>query len=389
MAKIQTININKDVILMNNKPNGKLLYQTVKDYIVDKINKNEYKASEAIPAERELCKILDVSRYTVRKAIKELVKEGYLYRVQGNGTFVFDREHHHLQSNNFIGVILPQCKYEMEINILKGVQDILRENNYGLVFMDSENDYKIEAETIQTLKSEGAAGLIIEAAENQKDSTAISDLKSENFPFVLVDRQLRDCETDCVLSDNIEAGYQAAEYLIRLGHEKIAFIKHTSVHTSTIVDRIRGYRNALLDYGIDFESVYTLDAGELFIEEDNLMKFNPEIINSLTEYLKGNGITAVITINDFTALDVFKICREADIKVPDQLSVISFDDLDIIKRLEVPLSTVAQPSRKIGRKAAEILVEKIKESGNEDRDYYTQIFYRTKLIERSSCKDLK
>ena len=218
------------------------LYRQVEEFLLAKIKSDEYRPGDVIPPERELCKELDVSRFTVRKAIQELVYKGYLYRVQGNGTFVYSKTvtGRSRKGSRRIGVILDYCDKELESKMLNGVEEALQEEQYSMIYMSSGNDYQREAQNIWQMKDEGVDGLIILPAEDQKDSTVIFDLKTEGFPFVLIDRRLQDCETDCVMSDNIDGGYRATEHLIKLGHERIALVK--TVHTN---QQYRGPHNRL------------------------------------------------------------------------------------------------------------------------------------------------
>ncbi len=360
---------------------NKLLYQRVADFILQKINEGIYQPGELIPPERELCKSLEVSRYTVRKAIQQLVQAGFLYRVQGNGTFVFDKKEIYHKKSDFVGVSLPSCDTEMEMKLLNGIQRGLQDVQYKMTFIDSRDDYKTEAENIQFLKNEGVAGLIIMPAEDQKDSTAISDLKEEAFPFVLIDRRLQDCETDCIMSDNIDGGYKATEYLIKLGHEKIAFIKHESNKTSSVEDRIIGYQKAMAEYGLEYNRVFSF----------NRIHHQGKEILQVYHFLKEHKPTAVVAVNDYIALDIVKMCREKGILLPRELSLVSFDNLDVVKHLEVPLTSIAQQSKKIGQRAARLLLDKIrlKEEGDYGEFQVSQqLYYPTELIERDSCLPL-
>ncbi|MDI3548781.1 MAG: GntR family transcriptional regulator, arabinose operon transcriptional repressor [Halanaerobiales bacterium] len=358
----------------------KTLYQQIREHILDKIKRGIYKPGEAIPTERELCKNLDVSRYTVRRAIQELVHEGHLYRVQGSGTFVFDNTNAFEHFGSSIGVILTHCEHEMEANILSGIENIIQEKGFRMTFVSSHDDYQREAEYIHRMRLNGVKGLIIMPAEDQKESNAITDLKNEKFPFVLVDRRLQDCETDCVMSDNIDGGYKATEYLIEIGHTKIGFVKRKYSKTSSITDRIIGYKNALKEYGIEIlpELIFSYD--------ENLQE--EEIHSSLSKYVKNTGVTAIVAINDYVALDIIKMSRKRNIQIPEELSLIGFDNLDFTKHLEVPLTTIAQSPKEIGEEAAKLLVEKINnQQGNNKmaKHILTQKYFPVDLIIRESC----
>lgn len=369
--------MNPDTI---DRSKGKPLYRQVEEYLLARISSDQYKPGDVIPPERELCKELDVSRFTVRKAIQELVYKGYLYRVQGNGTFVYSKTVADKQprQSGGIGVILDYCDKELESKMLNGIEEALQQENYSMIYMSSGNDYQREARNIWQMKDEGVDGLIILPAEDQKDSTTIFDLKSEGFPFVLVDRRLQDCETDCVMSDNIDGGYRATEHLIKLGHERIAFVKNQFTQTSSIEDRIVGYRSALREYSLDFDQ-------HLVFSIDPRMS-RTESCEAFHTFYREFAPTAVVAVNDYVALDIVQICREKGIAIPDDLSIIGFDNLDVVRHLPVPLTTVAQFPKEIGLCAARLLIDKIKAApGSRERSVIRQVVYPVELVARDSC----
>jgi GntR family transcriptional regulator, arabinose operon transcriptional repressor len=358
-----------DVINRNiNKP----IYKQIEDVILTGIKNDKYKAGEVIPSERELSEKLNVSRYTIRKAIEELVNKGYLYRKQGNGTFVYGKEPSKARKSNQIGVILPYQK-GVGTEIMQGIEMAVQETNYRLTVFNSSNDTVKEVEGIQMMKKEGVDGLIIYPADGQKDSNIISDLKRERFPFVLIDRRLQYCETDCVMSDNIEGAYQGTEYLIKLGHERIAFITNEFIFSS-IEDRILGYKSALNRHEIGFDNEL------LFSYKEGLDR--KEINTRLYDFINAKKPTAIFALHDTIALDIVKMCRERDISIPEDLSLICFDHTDIVKHLEVPLTTVIQLTKEIGYKAVKLLIDKI---SNKNNKTIQQIYFPTEFIIRGSC----
>jgi len=357
---------------------SKFIYQQICDIILNKIKNREYKKGKLIPSERELSNELEVSRYTIRKAIEELVHQGYLYRVQGTGTFVYDTQGEKDNKDNKskqIGVIMPYTD-GVNIEILNGIESALDGSEYTFILKDHFNNYKKEAEVIQFMKRQMVDGLIINPAEDQKDSTAIYDLKSEKFPFVLVDRKLQFCHTSCVMADNINGSYKATEYLIQLGHENIMFLKGHYSNTSTIEDRITGYKRALREYGIKENDVFTYD------EQQTRDKINEQIFN----HIEKNNITGVIGVNDIIVIDLIKMSREYQIDIPEELSVVSFDYTDKIKHLETKLTTVNQHSDIIGQKSVNLLLEYIE--GNNKEKEIQQIYQSCDLEIRDSCRPI-
>lgn len=356
----------------------RMLYRQVKDFILSQIQKGIYLPGEVIPAERELAERLGVSRYTVRRAIQELVDEGVLYRVQGNGTFVQEPKRSVHPRSDSIGIVLPFCDAEMEMLLLNGMQRALRETKYSMTLLVSNNDSQKELEEIRRLRDEHVSGLIIMPSQEPGGGAAAYELKNDGFPFVLVDRRVPGCETDCVMSDNIQGGTLATEHLLNLGHERIAFVKHNDDQTSSMKDRFTGYQQALRRRGLGDGVMFSFDYGTGLPE--------------LKAFLAKREYTAVVTVNSYVALDVVKACRELGLVIPDDLSIVSFDDLSITRLLDVPLTAVAQYSELIGYRAVRLLVEKMEareklESG--EPLYYTQCYFPTRLVERKSCRALR
>lgn len=356
----------------------RMLYRQVKDHLLDQIQKGVYKAGEIIPPERELADELQVSRYTVRRAIQELVDGSILYRVQGNGTFVHEKRRSIQPRNATIGIVLPFCDAEMEMLLLNGMQRALRDTKYGTTLRVSNNSNEREQEEIRHLRDEQVSGLIIMPSEEPSGGSVVFELKEEGFPFVLVDRRVPGCETNCVMSDNIQGGRLATEHLLDLGHERIAFIRHESDQTSSMRDRFTGYQQALAASGLGSGVMFSFD----------FRTGLPE----LKEFLSGGCFTAVVVVNGYVAVDVVKVCRELRLAIPDDLSIVSFDDLSITRLLDVPLTTVAQYSELIGYTAIRLLIEKIEVSQNLEIGepmHFTQCCYPTRLVERQSCRRLE
>lgn len=355
------------------------LYKQVSHSILEKVLDGTYAPGRPIPSERELCEMMGVSRCTVRQAIQELVQSGHLYRVQGTGTFVFGSQVRAPMKTDLVGAILPHCYKELQAKILSGIQSVLRQERYRMTFLDSDNDYRREAEGIQVLRSEGVKGLIIMPADDQKDSTAISDLKTEGFPFVLVDRRLQDCDTDCVMSENIDGAFRATEYLLHLGHVRIAFVKSRFNYTSSIEDRLIGYRRAMLEYGME------PDPQLVFSYDDTLER--GMMNDQLYRFIEENKVSGIVAVSSEVALDVIKMCRERSLAIPDALSLVCFDDVELMQHLEVPLTVVRQRPYAIGAAAARLLLPKMKPSIGEDDRMIKQLYYPVELVIRESCAE--
>ncbi len=351
----------------------RMLYLQVRDYILDRINEGVFKAGELIPPERELAENLQISRYTVRRALQELVKEDVLHRVQGSGTYVRERKKAETKRLNSIGIVMPFSDAAIEMMLLSGMQNALRETAYNITLHTTANCPAQEWEGIQRLRNEGVAGLVIMPATAGESGRIVLDLKQSGFPFVLVDRRIDECITDCVASDNVQGGRLAAKHLLDLGHRKIAFLHHRKDHSSSVKDRCLGYETALRDHGGHNSNIFAYEFGAGLAD--------------LKQFLQKEEYTGLIAVNEVVAGDILRVCRELGIKAPRDYSLVSFDDLSTMNRLDISLTTVTQHSELIGAKAVEILIDRIENHGGSTPNF-RQIYYPTRLNVRDSCRKI-
>lgn len=354
----------------------KMLYKQTRDYIMEQIRQGVYGPGEMIPPERELAEQLKISRYTVRRAIEELVAEGVLERVQGSGTYVTEPPSSPRRSNT-IGIVMPFSDAEVEMLLLNGMQRALSDTRFSMTIRSSGNSARREWEEVQRLKDEGVSGLIIMPSEEADGRRSVESLKAEGFPFVLVDRKVSGCETNCVMSDNIYGGYISAKRLYDLGHRNIAFIKHRTDNTSSAQDRFLGYGRVCQEKNLGDGTLFAYDFR------------NGE--EELRQFLLSMEYTACIAVNGYVAADIVRVCSASNLEIPRDLSLISFDDPHVLKRLGVSLTTVVQHTEMIGYQAVRLLVEEIENLEKFGRDFircYTQHYFPVQLIDRGSCRRL-
>jgi LacI family transcriptional regulator len=199
----------------------------------------------------------------------------------------------------------------------------------------------------------------------------IESLKEREIPFVFIDYPPKDEKIYSVMVDNENGAYEATEYLIKLGHKRIAFLAGPEVAWDSKA-RFKGYLKALKTYGIQFSP-------EL-VENGN---FTKEEGYAATKRLleKEEKFTAIFSSNDQMAIGAIRALKESGYKIPIDISIVGFDNIEASSIIEPPLTTVSQPIYEMGKKAVDIITALINEEKIEEKRY----MLKTKLIERHSC----
>ncbi len=369
------------------------LYIQIREIIRRQIENGEKRPMEPLPPEDILCKEYQVSRITIKKALEDLKKEGYIIRIKRKGTFVNFEKPQKEKKETFkierktIAFIVPDIEDTFISEIYQGIQKLSIENGYQVVIFSSDKNIEKEVANIELLEESNIEGAIIFPYWGRFNASQILGLKKRSFPFVLIDRYFRDIETDTVIVDNYKGAYQAVKHLIDLGHKKIAHIM--GVDCTANEDRFEGYRAALNRANISYNPSLVKKIKPF--ETEGSLRFEPDDIGGYKQALallsrKGRP-TAIFTGNDHIALACYNLIKELGLKVPDDVALVSFDDLKFSSHLEVPLTTVRQPKYEIGKKACEILIKKIK--GQRVKDKVEQVILPTELIVRESSGNNK
>ena len=305
----------------------------------------------------------DVNAETKRAILETAKKLGYRPNKLARG----------LRSNKTqtIGVVVTDVANPFFGALVKGVEETAREHGYSIILQDTDEDYEREEEAIQVMLAEQVDGLLITPVQTKRKT--IERLKKAGLPFVLLGRYFDDLETDYVVTDDVQGGFLATEHLIKQGHERIALI-NGPLYISSARERLQGYKKALVNYEIDLDAAL-LKSGAVTIEDGynfakSLLAQNPQP-------------TAVFAYSDFVALGVMKAIREAGLGIPGDIAVVGYDDVDFSSCLEVPLTTVRIPKKALGKKATELLENKLK---NEEDTSRAEIKLDVQLIIRKSTQ---
>ncbi len=272
-----------------------------------------------------------------------------------------------------IAMLIPDIANQFWPEVIKGAQLSASEQGYSLFLCSTDEDPDKELEYIELAVQKQTDGLLI-ASIYIEDKT-IDIVNQHRIPFVLINRNTKDAKHSFVGADDFKGTCLAMEHLIEKGHKKIAIIAGL-LYTDTGLERLRGYRMSLNRAGISIPPEYIVEAG---FEESNGYEAMKKLI-SLSD-----RPTAVFASNDSLAVGALAAAAESGIRVPDDISIISFNDTWIAKRMTPPLTSVHVSLKNMGYFAAELLIKKI----NGEEPEKDKIILSPELVIRKSVKEIK
>lgn len=277
---------------------------------------------------------------------------------------------------NTIGVIVPEITSFFFSSIINGIQDFIKEKGYNMIIGLSNESYKEEKSIVQTFSGIRVDGFLISPAISTKDYTHLNLLKENNIPVVIFDRDCEGLDVDKVFVDEYKGAFEAVEYLIKSGCTKIAHISGP-LTLSTSKKRLRGYMDALEKHGIPFRE-------ELIVESNGFM---PKHGIKPTKKLLSLTQTpdAIFAVNDGNAIGAMYYLKDNGIKIPEEISVLGFDDEPHSSYFKPALSSVLQPTYEMGLLSARILMNKI-QNGSSIHKNRVESLYPELMLRDSTLK---
>ncbi|MGJ8454669.1 GntR family transcriptional regulator [Pseudothermotoga sp. U03pept] len=320
-------------------------YKFIEQALIKELKSGRYSAGGRLPTEKELMEQYNASRETVRKALDRLAVRGVIVRKPGVGTFVnAERE------NQTIGIVVQQITSYIFPYVVLGAEDYLFRNGYKMLLGNASEDPNKERQIITEWVESGVSGLIVDpvySATKRSNKDYLELLVREGIKVVLVhsDWKISDCGS--VTLDDAFGGTRAAEIFHEHGHKRVAVL-YKSIHLPSVTRAMSFIERARQ---LGFEKIYE--------KSFNVSEFTGAPMQNAYELLSmPNQIrpTAIFCYNDATALQLQLVAKRIGLKIPDDLSVIGFDDAPIGDFRDV-LTTFAHPKEEVGRKAVEILLK--------------------------------
>ena len=307
--------------------------------------------------------VLDKNRIAIESAIKEL---DYTVNEFARGLKT--------AKSKTVGVVIPELNNIFVTSIITVIEDILRNNGYSIIVCDCRTDETLEKDVINFLMAKRVDGIINMPVSNTGEH--LKPAFEKGIPVVLIDRMIDGIDADVVMVDNVSASMNAINHLIQQGHRDIGIIVGPKdIYTST--QRLKGYKNALKKIGLKPKA-------ENIVFSNYTVQGGYESMRTLIKTKK--DLTSIFVTNYEMTLGAIIAINELGVKIPDDISFIGFDNLQLSRVIRPKLTIVDQPLDKIGSGVAKIMLERL---SNEDKsDIKKKLELMTTLIKRESVKQI-
>lgn len=271
-----------------------------------------------------------------------------------------------------IGVLVSELDTPFFGEMMQAIEATLREANKHVIITVGHNDQQQEVDAVEFLISRNCDALIMHS-EGMTDEQLLA-VNRDKLPIAVINRDVQGLENGCFCLDNEQGGYIATQHLIKKGHNKIAYISGPSRKTDAM-ERLAGHKRALADASIAIDETLIFEGN--YKEEDGkqgllaLRAIHPDI-------------TALVCANDWMASGAMSCARDLGLQLPDDLSIVGFDDVVFAHHVYPKLTTVSNPVYKMGEMAAKSILSRVY-----DQKHTLRLMYDAELIERDSVADLR
>ncbi|MCL6633896.1 MAG: GntR family transcriptional regulator [Alicyclobacillus herbarius] len=367
----------------NNKKTSKHLQ--VSDTIRQWIQDGRFQPGDQLPTEIELAEEFQVSRHTIRQAISSLTAAGLVTRVQGRGTFVAQPHvSRDTQPTRMIGVLTTYINDYIFPHIIRGIEQELSQAGYSVLLFSTSNDFSRERDALRRILDAQVDGLIVEPTKSALANPNLDlylQILERNIPMVMLHASYLELCTPTIRIDDVGAAQELTTHLLDLGHRRIGgLFKSDDIQGKF---RMRGFLKALKAKGVlptsRFIAMYETETRHQAIRSfaERIASQPPDVRPE-----------AVVCYNDEVAFELLTSLAEHRIRVPEDLSVVGFDDAPLASVGEVPLTTMTHPKSEMGVLAAQFVIEAVQNPGNQVTAVGRDYVLTSKLVVRKSVREL-
>ena len=274
--------------------------------------------------------------------------------------------------SNIIGIIVPTADRTFFSSVVRGIEEIANTAKYNVMICQTYDNFEKEVSTVEALLNARVDGIIVSHGKETQNFDHFLKVKERGIPIILFDRSNDELEVSNVVIDDFLGAYKATEHLIQQGCKRIAHFTNAR-KISIFKERLRGYREALLDNGLKFDESLVVDSN-LQLEDGR---------NSMEQLLKRKDIPdGVFSSSAYGILGAMQVLKEKGFKVPEDVALVGFSNEPFTSFTEPPLSTIDQHPMRMGNADAEIFLEEI---AVKDKKFIPQkIVLKPELIIRQS-----
>lgn len=343
--------------------------------IAERIREEGLIPGQQVPSISELMELFNVSKVTAVRALAELEADGVVQRKHGSGTFVSDLKgkSSQVRVRPSVFIIVPDLTNPFYSEVVGNIEKHIREEGIAVELAGTNYQQDVEQRLLSTIVSEPhVAGIVWISVQGTHPSVDFPP----DVPLVLVDHCPPELEGKCVsiTCDNFTGGHFAAVHLASLGHERVGYI---NVPYGSL-QRLEGFRRGFEEHGIHLQNDWALTIESAWQAETDVVGF-----------VQRWNLTALAFVNDMIAMRAMKSLRSQGYTIPEDISLVGYDNVEASRLLDIPLTTVEQYEDQIGRKTVECLIEGIRSKNHRLRP--REILIVPNLVVRSStaaCKAL-
>lgn len=277
--------------------------------------------------------------------------------------------------SNTIGIIVSDISNSFYARVVRSMEDAASKHGYHVIFSSSDENSEKELNLIELLRARQVDGLII--SSSQQNPTFLSNLDNSDVPYVLFDRYIKGYESSYVGINNKEISYKMVSEMIAKGHRDIAILKISPGYISTIADRTEGYTAALIDNNIAVDNDLIIEIPFNSVDE-NVDKAIDKILK------RENRVSAIFALNSNIAVACLQAFKRNSIKVPKDISIVSFDDRQLFKYCNPSVTAISQPVVQLAESAVDLVIDIINKKRAKE-----QIILPATIERRESFKEKK
>ncbi|MFD1432198.1 GntR family transcriptional regulator [Lacticaseibacillus yichunensis] len=332
-------------------------YEVVINALLKEMQDGAYSVDAKLPTELALMSQFQVSRHTVRKALADLEGRGYVYRIQGGGSYVADWQKNCQQrdTGQNVAVLTTHISDYIFPAIISGIEETLTAQGTSLLLGSTQNDPERERQSLVQYLNSNIQGLIIEPTKSAlglKNQDLYQQFLDRKIPVITINAKTSLPKVPYFVMDDFGAGKLATKKLLDLGHQQLLGIFKTDDQQG--IDRMNGFNRAIQ------ETQTAIDIQLITYQTENVQT---QMFERLSRILatKDARPTGIIAYNDQIAMTAYNLATKYDLKVPQDLSIVGFDNSLLSHSLGVQLVSAIHPQAQMGRDVAALMIKMIAE----------------------------